>query len=114
MCCDTPWRNSIVAVALVEIANFVIEKREALLKETQAAVIKNAAAGEGGSFVEKEKKEGLFAPVQAFFDEHRLLAVLANLTVYSVIAGAIFCAIEVRRASSRGSTVCAQALLYIS
>lgn len=87
---------SIVAVALVEIANFFLEKREAMLKEAQAAVLKNAADNANtGSFAEAtlpgaKKSTGL----QAFFDKHRLLAVLSNLVVYAIVFGAIFGWIE--------------------
>jgi hypothetical protein len=52
---------SIVAVALVEVANYFIEQREALMKKTQAEVIKNAAdnsakeSSKGGGGKDKHK-----------------------------------------------------------
>jgi len=51
---------SIVAVALVEVANFFIEKREALVKKTRAEMIKNAAENQkpGASSGSLKGKEG--------------------------------------------------------
>mmetsp|Transcript_447 Transcript_447/g.981 ORF Transcript_447/g.981 Transcript_447/m.981 type:complete len:344 (+) Transcript_447:84-1115(+) len=87
---------SIVAVALVEVANYFIEKREALVKKTQADVIKKASAegtqpGEGDA---KDAKETPYAKFKSFLAAHPIVDVVLNLSLYSLIAGGIFVGIE--------------------
>jgi len=86
---------SIVAVALVEVANYFIEQREALVKKTQAEVIKNAASN-GGQMDASSGESGKspYAQFKAFLQAHPVVDVTLNLVMYSVIAGGIFVGIE--------------------
>mmetsp|Transcript_30673 Transcript_30673/g.55823 ORF Transcript_30673/g.55823 Transcript_30673/m.55823 type:complete len:372 (+) Transcript_30673:192-1307(+) len=87
---------SIVAVALVEVANFFIEKREALVKKTRAEMIKNAAENQkpGASSGSLKGKEGGRSKFKAFLAAHPIIGVTGNLVVYALFFGAVYSGIE--------------------
>mmetsp|Transcript_446 Transcript_446/g.976 ORF Transcript_446/g.976 Transcript_446/m.976 type:complete len:340 (+) Transcript_446:239-1258(+) len=85
---------SIVAVALVEVANFFMEKREELIKSTRTEVIKKAAANDGGVAEESEAADSPYAKFKEFLAAHPTVGLILNLGMYCLIAGGIFVWIE--------------------
>ena len=89
---------SIVAVALVEVANYMIEEREALIKKTQAEVIKNAGDdaknGRAATVPGAEDPDAPMAKLKAFLAANPVIEVLFKLGSFVCIAGGIFAAIE--------------------
>lgn len=84
---------AVVAVALVEIAEFVMKKREAIMKKAQAEMIKHAGDEEEDDEPEPSQVS-TWDKVKAFVHAHPIIGLTFNFTAYAVIAGGIFAGIE--------------------
>mmetsp|Transcript_5041 Transcript_5041/g.6528 ORF Transcript_5041/g.6528 Transcript_5041/m.6528 type:complete len:334 (+) Transcript_5041:72-1073(+) len=83
---------AIVAVALVEIAEYIMKQRGALLKKTQADIIKKAGADEES--VRVKTSNPFWERAKAFVHAHPIIGVTVNFGLYAVITGGIYAGIE--------------------
>jgi len=89
---------SIVCVSLIEVANWFIEKREAVLKKTRAEVVRKAANDvKKGTAPPALAPPSHFSPIalaNSIMEKWPIIPLILNLVVYAVVFGLLFRYIE--------------------